>query len=164
LVHRRRQPEGGAPRTASLGELKPLSTSSRVSGQVGFEPRTLAARKEPAPIDVDALQRRLDRPDHARVKGSLAEVGLGSAVELLSTYAGRARDLAGWLKDAPINTDINLRLQYLAGLGLNFYQQDAILTELLTHRRPLDDLFVGTERTKRALREAMERRSKPPEQ
>jgi spermidine synthase len=83
---------------------------------------------------------------------------------LLSTYAGRARDLAGWLKDAPINTDINLRLQYLAGLGLNFYQQDAILTELLTHRRPLDDLFVGTERTKRALREAMERRSKPPEQ
>jgi spermidine synthase len=124
----------------------------------------LFARKEPAPIDVDALQRRLDRPDHARVKGSLAEVGLGSAVELLSTYAGRARDLAGWLKDAPINTDINLRLQYLAGLGLNFYQQDAILTELLTHRRPLDDLFVGTERTKRALREAMERRSKPPEQ
>jgi len=122
------------------------------------------ARTEPTPIDVDALQRRLDRPDHARVKASLAEVGLGSAVELLSTYAGRARDLTEWLKDAPINTDINLRLQYLAGLGLNFYDQDAIHKEMLTWRRPADDLIVGTERTKRALREATERRSTPPEQ
>ncbi len=119
------------------------------------------ARKEPAPIDVDALQRRLDRPDHARVKASLAEVGLGSAVELISTYAGRARDLAEWTKDAPINTDINLRLQYLAGLGLNSYHQDAIHKEMLTWRRPADDLIVATERTKRALRDAMERRSKP---
>ncbi len=122
------------------------------------------ARKEPAPIDVDALQRRLDRPDHARVKASLAEVGLGSAVELVSTYAGRGRDLAEWIKDAPINTDINLRLQYLAGLGLNSYHQDAIHKEMLRYRKPADDMIVATERTKRALRDAMERRSNPPEQ
>ncbi len=122
------------------------------------------ARKEPAPIDVDALQRRLDRPDHARVKASLAEVGLGSAVELISTYAGRARDLAEWLKEAPINTDINLRLQYLAGLGLNSYHQDAIHKEMLTWRRPADDMIVATARTKRALQEAMDRRSTTPEQ
>ena len=121
----------------------------------------LFARKEPAPIDIDALQLRLDRPNHARVKTSLAEVGLGSAVELLSTYTGRARDLAEWLKDAPINIDINLRLQYLAGLGLNSYHQDAIRKEMLTYRRPADDMIVGTERAKRAMREAMERRSKP---
>ena len=122
------------------------------------------ARKEPAPIDVDALQRRLDRPNHARVKTSLAEVGLGSAVELVSTYAGRGRDLAEWIKDAPINTDINLRLQYLAGLGLNSYHQDAIHKEMLRYRKPADDMIVATERTKRALRDAMERRSNPPEQ
>ncbi len=122
------------------------------------------ARKEPAPIDVDALQRRLDRPNHARVKASLAEVGLGSAVELLSTYAGRARDLAEWTKDAPINTDINLRLQYLAGFGFNSYDQDAIYKEMLTWRRPADDMIVGTARTKRALQEAMDRRSTPPQE
>jgi len=63
-----------------------------------------------------------------------------------------------------LNTDINLRLQYLAGLGLNFYDQDAIHKEMLTWRRPAEDLLVGTERTKRALREAIERRSTPPEQ
>ena len=42
-----------------------------------------------------------------------AWVGLGSAVDLLGTYAGRKRDLAKWLEKAEINRDRNLRLQYL---------------------------------------------------
>jgi len=32
---------------------------------------------------------------------------------------------------------------------------------MLTWRRPADDMIIATERTKRALRDAMERRSKP---
>ena len=38
-------------------------------------------------------------------------------MDLFSTYAGRASDLKGWLKDAAINRDRSLRLQYLAGRG-----------------------------------------------
>ena len=35
----------------------------------------------------------------------------GSAIALLSTYAGQASDLRSWLAGAEINRDGNLRLQ-----------------------------------------------------
>ena len=55
----------------------------------------LYGQVEPTRIDVDELQARLDRPDYAEVKESLAEVGFHSAVELLATYAGRGAGFAG---------------------------------------------------------------------
>ena len=51
-------------------------------------------------IDVDAMQARLDRPDHKKVVASLDDIGLGSAILLLSAYAGQATDLQKWLKGA----------------------------------------------------------------
>ena len=36
-----------------------------------------------------------------------------------------------WLKDAQINRDRNLRLQYLAGRGLNLYRAGEIFAEML---------------------------------
>ncbi|HJT86205.1 MAG TPA: hypothetical protein VJ732_00070 [Bryobacteraceae bacterium] len=95
-------------------------------------------------IDLDALQRRLDRPDYGRVLASIGEVGFHSAVEVLATYAGRASDLKPWLADAQINDDMNLRLQYLAGLGLNSMAFQNIYREMLTYRRFPEDLLVGT--------------------
>ena len=103
-------------------------------------------------IDVDAMQQRLDREDHAGVRASLNEVYLGSALDLLSIYAGQATDLDKWLVDAEINLDRNMRLQYLAGLGLNSYQADEIYTSLLGHARYPTNLFVATEGTEVALR------------
>src|SRR5207253_689306 len=50
----------------------------------------LFAKVEPTRFDLDLLQARLDRPDHARVKESLAAVGFRSAIDLLATYAGQA--------------------------------------------------------------------------
>lgn len=47
------------------------------------------------------------------------DVGFKSAVDLLSSYAGQASDLTAYLADATLNRDRNLRLQYLAGMGLN---------------------------------------------
>ena len=55
------------------------------------------------------------------------EIGMNSATDLFSTYAGKRPDLDPWLADAMINRDRNLRLQYLAGLGLNLYQSEADL-------------------------------------
>ena len=83
---------------------------------------------------------------------------MNSAVDLFSTYAGRKPDLDAWLRGATINRDRNLRLQYLAGLGLNLYQADAIYTDMLHYvsRMPAD-LFVGSEETKKELFEAINR-------
>jgi hypothetical protein len=42
--------------------------------------------------------------------------------------------LADWLKDAPINRDHNLRLQYLAGLALDSYTQGEIYEAMTSYR------------------------------
>jgi spermidine synthase len=107
---------------------------------------------DPIKIDVDAIEAKLRRPEYARVAQSLREIGMNSAVDLFSTYAGRKPDLEPWLRDAAINRDRNLRLQYLAGLGLNLYQADVIYSDMLRYvTRMPDDLFVATPETRQAL-------------
>ncbi|PYR10289.1 MAG: SAM-dependent methyltransferase [Acidobacteria bacterium] len=107
---------------------------------------------ESASIDVDALNERLKRPEYEPVARSLREIGMMSAIDLFSTYAGRRSDLSAWLRDAQINHDKNLRLQYLAGLGLNLYQADVIYADMLKYVTKLpEDLFVASEQTKKTL-------------
>jgi spermidine synthase len=113
---------------------------------------------EPVKIDVDAVQAKLERPEYARMRQSLREIGMNSAVDLFSTYAGRKPDLEPWLRDAAINRDRNLRLQYLAGLGLNLYQADQIYADMLRNvTRMPDDLFIATPETKKALWDGINR-------
>jgi spermidine synthase len=104
-----------------------------------------------AKINVDELQRRLGRADHLPVATSLREVGLGSALSLLATYAGQGPDLRFWLRGAQINRDRNLRLQYMAGMGLNTDVRYQIYSEMLRDRRFPDELFVGSPESKQAL-------------
>jgi spermidine synthase len=93
---------------------------------------------------VDALQARLDRPDYAKVRESLKVVGFPNAQSLLRTYLGRASELRPWLANAQINRDIDLRLQYLAGMGVNNYSAGAIASEIAHARRFPPDLFTGS--------------------
>lgn len=104
----------------------------------------LLGQKDASTVNVDQLQQRLDSPDYSRVSASLSEVGFHSAVDVLATYAGRALDLERFLSDAQINNDMNLRLQYLAGLGLNSMAYQSIYRELIAHRRFPEGLFTGT--------------------
>ena len=108
-------------------------------------------------INIDAVQARLDAPEGAPIKSSLAQVGINSAVELFGTYAGSRADMAGWLKGAAINTDRNLRLQYLAGLGLNLYQSAPIYQHMIEQTRYPDHLFDGSPATLDALRAFIDR-------
>ena len=109
-------------------------------------------------IDVDRIEQTLKSPQYARVAQSLAEIGMLSAVDLFSTYAGKRPDLDPWMSDAMINRDRNLRLQYLAGLGLNLYQSDVIYADMLRHAtRYPDELFAGSEATLQALRAGIAR-------
>jgi spermidine synthase len=117
----------------------------------------LMGQLDPIRIDVDALQAKLDDPRYAQVKQSLSEIGLYSAVDLLSNYAGTPKDLAPWLRDAMINRDRNLRLQYLAGMGLNLYQSGPIYANMLQYTQYPDQMFSGRPETIDALRAAIQR-------
>jgi spermidine synthase len=105
----------------------------------------LMGQVEPTRIDIDALEERLRRPGYEGIRTSLAEVGIDSGLELLSTYAGRSPELGPWLAGAEINRDRNLRLQYLAGLGVNRYEQDVIFRQMVSYLSFPDELFVGPE-------------------
>jgi spermidine synthase len=117
----------------------------------------LLGQVEPTQINLDDIERRLHRPDYAPVAQSLREIGMSSAVDLFSTYAGRKSDFEPWLKDAAINRDRNLRLQYLAGMGLNLYHADTIYADMLTYSRLPTDLFIGSESSKRAVLDGISR-------
>ena len=58
------------------------------------------------------MEARLKRPEYEPVAKSLRDIGMNSATDLFATYAGWAKDFEPWLKDAQINRDRNLRLQY----------------------------------------------------
>jgi spermidine synthase len=110
-------------------------------------------------INVDKVQARLDDPKNAAIANSLRQVGINSAVELFGTYAGNSRDLQSWFSRDPkvtINTDRNLRLQYLAGLGLNLYQSDPIYRSMIRDARYPEGLFEGSPQTLQALRARIE--------
>jgi spermidine synthase len=113
----------------------------------------LLGQVEDTKIHVDEIQAKLMRPEYAAVRQSLREIGMNSAVDLFATFAGRANDLKPWMADAMINRDRNLRLQFLAGMGLNLYQSDVIYSGMLAyaHRFP-DELFVASPETMNALR------------
>ncbi|MCX5765853.1 MAG: fused MFS/spermidine synthase [Gemmatimonadetes bacterium] len=99
---------------------------------------------DPLRIDVDALEAKLLRPEFAPVRQSLADIGYFSGTELLQTYAAQGHQLDAWLADAQVNRDRNLRLQYLAGLGVNKYEQASIYAGILSGGKWPDSLFVAS--------------------
>ncbi len=115
------------------------------------------SQTEPLKVDVEGLIERLNRDDHRDVSESLKEVGLGSALDLLGNYAGQATDLAPWLKDALINHDLNLRLQYLAGMGLNNYNEAKIYAQMLSHRKFPEAVFLASDKSRQALKRRLDR-------
>jgi spermidine synthase len=109
---------------------------------------------DPIAINVDDLEWKLVQPAYAPVRLSLGEIGFFSGAELLSSYGGRAPELAEWLRGASINRDRNLRLQYLAGLGFNMQAGSRIYADILKYRTFPWDLFIGS--SLETLRETME--------
>src|SRR5205823_6406449 len=112
-------------------------------------------------INVDDVQRRLDEPAYTAVSQSLNDVGFHSAVEFFATYAGRAADLRPLLVNAQINNDMNLRLQYIAGLGLNSMAFQGIYRTILGYRKFPDGLFLGSTGRIDALRTLLRLNSPP---
>jgi spermidine synthase len=118
----------------------------------------LLGQAEPMKIDLDAFDARWTAPENAPVAESMGLVSFRNPLDLLSTYAGRASDLTPWLLNAQINDDMSQRLQYLAGMGLNFDRPAVIYNDILAFRRFPDDLFTGSEARIAALRFALSSR------
>ena len=117
--------------------------ANRVDG-MGYD-AVLLGRANDAPIDVERLAKRLGSPAYADVASSLRQVGFVSALDLVGTFAGQASGMTAWLPGAAINTDRNLRLQYLAGAGLNHNRAPEILRILIAPAAPFPErLFAGT--------------------
>jgi spermidine synthase len=117
----------------------------------------LVGQVEPTKIDVDEMEARLHRPEYAAMAQSLRDIGFNSAIDLFSTFAGQASDFKGWLADAQINHDRNLRLQFLAGMGLNLYQSGPIYTNMIASSRFPQNVFTGSPASLQALRDAIQR-------
>ena len=118
----------------------------------------LLGQVEPLRIDLDEMEQRIGyRGGESKIAQSLAEIGMNSPVDLFARYAGRRSDLTAWLRNAPLNRDRNLRMEYLAGLGLNLDDAAAIYAGMLSYRRFPEDLFVSSEGRVDSLREAIRR-------
>ena len=99
---------------------------------------------DPLKIDLDEIEQRLSRPDYAPVAQSLREIGVYSTLDMFSGYSGQKSDLAPWLEGAELNRDGDLRLQYLAGWGINSSLEDFIYRTMSSYRRPPQNIFTGS--------------------
>jgi hypothetical protein len=72
---------------------------------------------------------------------SLNDVGFGSPLDLLAAHLADDKHLAPWLTNAQINRDRNLRLQYLAGMGMNRNEAVTLYQTIAAYRpsRELDE-------------------------
>ena len=117
----------------------------------------LLGQVEGTTINLDEIEERLRRPEYKPIADSLGEIGMHSAVDLFATYAGSAQDMKPWLADAQINRDRNLRLQYLAGRGLNLYRAAEIYSEMLPYAKEPQGVFQGSPALQTALLEKVRR-------
>ncbi len=105
-----------------------------------------------SPIDLDLLEERLGSRDYDRVARSLTDVQMGSTIALARCYAGRNEDLTPWLADAVVNTDRNLRLQYLAGWAINSMNAAEIRNSFRQFAKFPADLMIGKSNTAVAIK------------
>jgi spermidine synthase len=118
----------------------------------------LVGRDTSSRINLDEIENRLNGSDHMNILRSLQELGFQSGVDLLSSYSGRHSELIPWLAGAEMNRDWNLRLQYLAGTGLNSAEEAAIYEGMLRYRGALENVFAGSPQRMAKLASAVERR------
>jgi len=115
----------------------------------------LLGQVEPLHVNIDALQDRWSRVEYARVTQSMGAVNFRDPTDVLASYAGRASDLKPWLAGADVNDDMSMRLQYLAGIGLNFDDPGSIYADILRYRRFPRELISGSEQRVRALEDRL---------
>lgn len=113
------------------------------NGGQGYDVVLVGQKEADQKVDLGAISAKLGNPAFAPAVESLQNAAIPSALSLFATYAGNDRDLADWLKDAQINHDYDMRLQYMAGLALNMNQADMIYRQMLSRATAPRQSFVG---------------------
>ena len=106
----------------------------------------------PTRIDVDSVGQRLE-PIRQRAHRGVARAG-GDHLTLrpVRQLRGAARRISRRGSRTPsINRDRNLKLQYIAGLENNSYDNASIFEEFTQYRKFPEDLFVASEEWKNGL-------------
>ncbi len=119
----------------------------------------LMGQVQPLTIDLDQMQARLDRPDYALVRASLADIGMRNVFDLFGTYLSGAKSLREWTRGAEINSDADLRLSYLAGWGINANMANDHYVNMLRHRDSPGIYFTGSPEAVRKLDDAISRQA-----
>ncbi len=104
----------------------------------------LLGRTDSSPIDVNRIERRLQQTAYSGVATSLADAAFPSAWDLAASYVGRGSDLQPMIAGARINEDLNLRLQYIAGMGVNTVASAQIYREIMQYRKFPEGLLTGS--------------------
>jgi spermidine synthase len=123
-------------------------------GRKGYDVVVLG-QVEPTHLDVDRIQNRID--EHPDLKQSLSEVRLGSAVDLLASYAVSAADMADWYRETPVNRDVSLKLEYISGLALNAEAATDIFGSMIRGRTYPTDLFKASPERESQLKARIEK-------
>ena len=100
------------------------------SQHVGYDLVIVASTEEV--IDVERMAGKLT--SSTLLQFSFAEIGLASVGALVNCLAAEGHDLRDWLRDAQINRDRNLRLQYLAGTNPDHALEQQILQTIVSAR------------------------------
>ena len=95
---------------------------------------SLSVRPDTAPFNVDSLQTRLDRPDYSACWLQSARLAFTLRSRSWPHMPVRRPICNQYLTGAQINRDLNMRLQYLAGMGLNSMLYPKIFKEILSYR------------------------------
>ncbi len=112
---------------------------SNIQGE-GYD-LVLLGQEGPLEIDVVAVRERFDQNE--LVENSLVQVGFDSLDRILTAYTAQKSDLEAWLRDAQINHDRSLRLQYLAGRFVHVDDAPGIYKSLARYRRYPNGIFIA---------------------
>jgi spermidine synthase len=113
----------------------------------------LMGQKDPGPlkIDIDQMEQRLRQPNYSTLARSMQFIGFQSASDMYATYLGDQASMAEWLKGAQLNTDRNMRLQYVAGWAIHANMADPLYRKILAMRKLPVPYFNGTPQTMQML-------------
>ena len=100
-------------------------------------------------INLDVkIEQRLSQPAYAAVAQPLGDIGVNSAVDLVSTFTAQKSDLASWLQGADINHDWIFACNTLqAGASISDLE-DSLYREMLRYRRSPAQIFLLAPRVK----------------
>jgi spermidine synthase len=110
-------------------------------GQGGYDVVVLG-QIGPTRIDVLRVEQRIR--DNPELRQSLSEVRLTSATDLFGSFSVGAADLEAWFRDAPVNRDFSLKLEYISGLASDLQKADEIYASMTRSQSYPSDLFVAS--------------------